>query len=662
MGICRCQVCGGNLILKHDYFAVCDSCHTEQFLPRIDSNVTNLYERANHMRIMANFDEAVKLFNKVLDQYPNDSATYWQIVLCKFGVLHQWDERTQTFKPTLHRMMRTSLLTDPDYQKALEYATTQEREIYHQEAENIFRIQQRYEQISKKEKDFDVFISYKETDDETHQRTLDSELAHSLYNDLTAQGLRVFFSHITLREKSGEDYEPYIFAALESSSVMLLVSTSPKYVNSVWVRNEWMRYLNLISTNEQKLLIPVIRDMNPYDLPDEIGHLQAINLRNVGAKQELLQRVVDIAKRNQTTSTPHPTPQGPDPISIEPLIEGMYRRLNERDFSLSHGAAFYIARIHAIDPYHVEGYIGKLMIEYSARTLPELANSDILLNTSENFQKIMRLGTEGHQRTLTVLLDKQQHRIYDECVSSKKKLFNKYDNNPKSVDINELKTLKKRFSLLIDYQDVKIQIETIQQLINQLLVDKAKQLEANQEYEQALNILSEAEEDDQVVALERKIRKAKERQDRKLLKEHNQENALKYFAIAIHSIVLIALLVITLWTPIRLFPLYVTNKTSLLSYACLFILLMCPLSNGLSCSISDRFFICELGHAGIPLLIAINTMLYYWQPGNSIFTNDFINGITISVVIGGIAYLLYTFIAWLIAKLRGCDFDWTPFI
>ena len=41
-------------------------------------------------------------------------------------------------------------------------------------------------------------------------------LANDLYHQLTQEGFKVFFSRITLEDKLGTAYEPYIFAALNS--------------------------------------------------------------------------------------------------------------------------------------------------------------------------------------------------------------------------------------------------------------------------------------------------------------------------------------------------------------------------------------------------------------------------------------------------------------
>ena len=143
-----------------------------------------------------------------------------------------------------------------------------QKEVYKSEAEYIDKVQKGILEISNKEKPFDVFICYKETDD-MGRRTPDSVLAQDLYYGLVKEGFKVFFSRITLESKLGTEYEPYIFAALNSAKAMVVVGTKPEYFNAVWVRNEWSRYLMLMQDDRSRTLIPAYKDMDPYDLPDD---------------------------------------------------------------------------------------------------------------------------------------------------------------------------------------------------------------------------------------------------------------------------------------------------------------------------------------------------------------------------------------------------------
>lgn len=141
-----------------------------------------------------------------------------------------------------------------------------------------------------KEEPFDVFICYKESD-ENGGRTVDSTLAQEIYYQLTEQGRRVFFARITLEDKAGQEYEPYIFAALHSAKVMVVVGTRPEHLNAVWVKNEWSRYLALMRQERKRLLIPCYRDMDPYDLPEQLSVLQSYNMGKIGFIQDLIRGI-----------------------------------------------------------------------------------------------------------------------------------------------------------------------------------------------------------------------------------------------------------------------------------------------------------------------------------------------------------------------------------
>ena len=60
---------------------------------------------------------------------------------------------------------------------------------------------------SQREEAFDVFLCYKESE-EDGSRTKDSVLAQEIYYELTEEGRRVFFARITLEDKAGVEYEP----------------------------------------------------------------------------------------------------------------------------------------------------------------------------------------------------------------------------------------------------------------------------------------------------------------------------------------------------------------------------------------------------------------------------------------------------------------------
>lgn len=295
MSTLKCKMCGGTIDFEQGTtVAQCEYCGTKQTLPRLDDDrKANLYDRANHFRRNNEYDKAMSIYEQILNEDNTDAESYWSIVLCKYGIEYVEDPVTHKRVPTVNRAQFTSVIADEDYKKALEYADIEQKIIYEEEAKTIDEIQKGILEISKKEDPFDVFICYKETDNDG-RRTRDSVLATDLYHQLTQEGFKVFFSRITLEGKLGTAYEPYIFAALHSAKVMVVLGTKPEFFNAVWVKNEWSRFLTLIRKGEKKMLIPAYKDMDPYDLPEEFSHLQAQDMGKLGFMQDLIRGIKKI--------------------------------------------------------------------------------------------------------------------------------------------------------------------------------------------------------------------------------------------------------------------------------------------------------------------------------------------------------------------------------
>lgn len=205
MAVLTCKMCGGDLELSDGMTtARCPYCGTSQTVPRIDSEQrVRLYERANHFRRRNDYDMAMALYEQLLHEDQTDSEAYWSIVLCRYGVEYVEDPATHKRIPTINRAQYTSILADEDYRAALRYADAVQVKLYEQEAAQIDAIQKGILQVSLKEPPYDIFICYKETD-ENGQRTRDSVLADEIYYHLCKEGYRVFFSRITLQNKLGD--------------------------------------------------------------------------------------------------------------------------------------------------------------------------------------------------------------------------------------------------------------------------------------------------------------------------------------------------------------------------------------------------------------------------------------------------------------------------
>lgn len=289
MAVFKCKICGGNLDISGGMsVATCEYCGTKQTVPNSrDEVVSNLFNRANNLRLKCEFEKAEQVYEKILDIDNTDPEANWGIVLCKYGIEYVEDPKTYSRIPTCHRTLYDAVLTDVNYISAIKNADEEQKILYVAEAKVIDELQKSILDIVNDEEPFDVFICYKETD-ESGKRTIDSSIANDIYYQLSQEGFKVFYAPITLEDKLGHEYEPYIFAALNSAKVMLVIGTKPEYFNSVWVRNEWSRFFKTMKSDRSKLLIPCYRDMDVYELPDEFAHLQAQDMEKIGFISDLI--------------------------------------------------------------------------------------------------------------------------------------------------------------------------------------------------------------------------------------------------------------------------------------------------------------------------------------------------------------------------------------
>ena len=400
MALFRCKMCGGTLEINgNETVFSCEYCGTKQTLPRLDDERrVNLYDRANHFRRNNEFDKAMGIYEQILNEDNTDAEAYWSLVLCRYGIEYVEDPSSHRRIPTVNRAQFTSIFDDDNYKSALQYADGYQRNIYEEEAKAINEIQKGILAISQREEPFDVFICYKETDN-NGRRTPDSVLANDLYHQLIQEGFKVFFSRITLEDKLGTAYEPYIFAALNSAKVMVVLGTKSEYFNAVWVKNEWSRYLALIKQGKNKILIPAYRDMDPYDLPEEFSHLQAQDMTKLGFMQDLIRGIKKIVQVDTPKSKiVKETVIAGGSTNIAPLLRRAFMFLEDGNWT---SADEYCEKILDVEPENASAYLGKLMAELRVRNQETLKDCPEPFDANNNYQKAVRFADDKLKIELT---------------------------------------------------------------------------------------------------------------------------------------------------------------------------------------------------------------------------------------------------------------------
>ncbi len=363
MAFFRCKMCGGDLEVHEGMSScTCEFCGTKQTIPTVkDEGLQTLFNRANVLRMKSEFDKASEIYEKILQRSETEAEAYWGLILCKYGIEYVEDPKSFKRVPTCHRASFDAVTVDEDYRNALKYADAVQRGIYESEAIAIDEIQKGIIALAQKEDPYDVFICYKETD-ESGTRTQDSVIANDIYYQLKTEGFKVFYAAISLEDKLGSEYEPYIFSALNTSKVMLVLGTRPEYFNAVWVKNEWSRFMKIMKKDRSRLLIPCYRYMDPYELPEEFAHLQAQDMGKIGFINDIVRGIRKVIYKDSSQTSHVDTAAMQQAAVSGTTAAAQIKRGNMalEDHEWDKADGFFEEALN-LDPECAEAYLGKLM-------------------------------------------------------------------------------------------------------------------------------------------------------------------------------------------------------------------------------------------------------------------------------------------------------------
>lgn len=288
---CKCTICGYSSLTKYDKYFKCEACGAVFDLEAIDSEFNNDYAEAIKWLedTIPNFEMAYSRFNSLVEKYPTKSEGYWGRLLSKYGIKFEYDSGKSI--PSCYYETYEDIRNSDDYKKVLKYASSDLKKKYEDEALRIADVVKVWLETASK-LNYDAFISYKATDEDTRQSTKDLSDMRNLYNYLTDRGYRVFFSQVSLNEIGihGRACEPYVFNAILKAKIMIVYGSKPEYFISQWVSNEWRRYLMEIERGNKKdiSLIAAYKDFDVKELPNELAKRHTVIANSPSFYSEIL--------------------------------------------------------------------------------------------------------------------------------------------------------------------------------------------------------------------------------------------------------------------------------------------------------------------------------------------------------------------------------------
>ena len=290
-----CEICGGELKETGTGRFSCPYCRTEYFkeLSLPEELVLDLYS-ANRARSLQRFEDALNEYDRIIAAYPDCFDAYWGATLSDYGIQYEKDYDGKMI-PTIHRFSEIPVTENKYYVNAVKYYKNKsELARITASAAEIEKIRSEIEKTVGTQEPYDIFLCYKETPIGGSGFTPEFYWANELYVKLRSEGYKVFFAKESLPAAKG-DYEAHIFPALKSAKLMLILTSSVENVETVWVKNEWSRFIRFARENpsEGKRFKVIGSGFKPELLPRELKKEQMLNHDSIGWGEQLYEVIKD---------------------------------------------------------------------------------------------------------------------------------------------------------------------------------------------------------------------------------------------------------------------------------------------------------------------------------------------------------------------------------
>lgn len=295
-----CHTCGSTEYTKEGRIIRCKHCGNRYRENFFDDPNYFILQSAVLERQQAEFEKARRQYADLIKKYgdaPHMEEVYWGHFLCEQYVIFYQNDAGQSI-PSFWNINEEPCEKSKAYQTALKYGEKSgNRDHYERVAAQLEDYKRKYRQVKKEfPEGSEIFICFKDTG------TDDKNLGYRIYNEFAGK-YRIFFSKESLNSISGNDYEPYIYHALNTAKVLLVLCSSRDNLESKWVHNEWWRF-HKFAKGTDKTIIPIFRrHFNVSELPDELRNCQG-HPEDVGLISVLSNRLSAILKNATSSGKP----------------------------------------------------------------------------------------------------------------------------------------------------------------------------------------------------------------------------------------------------------------------------------------------------------------------------------------------------------------------
>lgn len=362
----KCVICGAELESIGHGMGKCPSCKFRQSMPTISSLKL---ERANKFRRDEHdFQKALKLYNEVSEESSEEADAFWGAAICKYGVEFVNDENDNVV-PTFYQINKFRFSRMQEFGAACEKADDEQKSFYENTASRIDDTHRKIIDVFAGEKfSTEVYIRCCTDEDNEANEALKSD-ANKLAAKLRGKDYKVFCPDTKDNIEPGTaEYESYAYNGLSTAGVMLIIGNKPENFVNKWVKNEWTRFSVMHKSNKKALIIPIVFDMDPYELPMELQSTQAINWHSAEAMDLVLEAVDKAMGRYVEKSTREKIEKINDIIDAKDKekADQLYELALKKSCDNTHMALNLINQILDTDPEYHKAYWLRLCINMNA--------------------------------------------------------------------------------------------------------------------------------------------------------------------------------------------------------------------------------------------------------------------------------------------------------
>ena len=333
--IYTCQ-CGAQLDMLSAVEGVvkCLYCGQKVAVPNEESSNETLHALLNgkHALSCGHFEDAAVAYKNAQQLAANEPEAYFGLALATFKVQYLKDEVNDCWQPICYDVSDKMFTDDKNYRKALDLATVEQKKVYRKQGQEIDDIRDEFYALQKSGVDYDCFLCVKVSDDDKRDAqgnklpTQDSYLANDVYFHLKDKGYKPFYSEREMKGRTGSAYEALILYALVKAECMLIVCTNEDYLSTPWVKNEYMRFLKMVSNDEKERdAITFVFDGKPVEKLPSGKKIQGINLQN----KDAYVAIVDFVEKHTPHAKQQKAARNAKYDEQSKLIEDLQRKLDE---------------------------------------------------------------------------------------------------------------------------------------------------------------------------------------------------------------------------------------------------------------------------------------------------------------------------------------------